>query len=111
MEELWRSCGEVMLGQCDSERFGPIQTPLESSLFFEWILMSIWVPFWSVLGCNLTSKIDQKLSKNCVKMHLIGDIVFGFVFGVISGSTWIHPESKKVDFPLCFIYFLANQPL
>ena len=100
-----------MLDQWVSERFRPIQTPLESNLFFEWILVSIWVPFWSVLGSNLTSKIDQKLTKIDVKMQLIWDIVFGFVLGVILVPTWTQPDPKIVDFSLCFVYFWEKRPL
>ena len=100
-----------MLGQWVAEHFRPFQTPLESSLFFEWILMSIWVPFWSVFGSNLTSKIDQKLVKIDVKMHSLWDMVFGFPFGVILVPTWTQPDSKIVDFSLCFIYFFENEPL
>ena len=57
-------------------------------------LVLIWVPFWSVLGSNLTSEIDQKLTKFDVKMHLIWDIAFGFVLGVILVPTWTQPDPK-----------------
>ena len=70
--------------------------------------MSIWVPFCLVFGSNLTSKIDQKSTKIDVKLHLIWDIVFGFVLGVILVPTWAQPDLKIVDFSLCFVYFLKN---
>ena len=60
---------------------------------------------------NLTSKIDQKFTKTGVKMHLIWDIVFGFVLGVILVPTWSQPDPKIVDFSLCFVYFLEKRPL
>ena len=57
------------------------------------------VGFW----VQLDLQNRQKLTKIDVKMHLIWDIVFGFVLGVILVPTWTQPDRKIVDFSLCFV--------
>ena len=61
-------------------------------------LGTILVGFWD----QLDLQIDQKLIKIDVKTHLIRDIVFGFVLGVILVPTWTQPDPKIVDFS-CFV--------
>ena len=53
-------------------------------------LGTILVGFWD----QLDLQIDQKLIKIDVKTHLIRDIVFGFVLGVILVPTWTQPDPQ-----------------